>query len=491
MNFCVLVKIAKRMVSFWYQTEGKAYTALVIKDANEIPLFFYVNGNDFIFGEAARDRFLSNDPDAFGNYFEIVKDPALHFTISGNKKPVKQLFYYGVEKYLSHFINTVLYKSDSIETYRNLFPLRFLFEADIEGKEKALVESLFTDAGYTNVQQVAYNEALFEVLQQKKIITGNSSIIKLTGIDNNLHVEVYKEPSADPSIHTTIEGRGSDPRISILADMILEYILLQNPFLSINKEQEIASILPYASGLLQNISPVIKGEATLSDGKRYYFRVNERNLNERLLFLSGDSEIYSVIDDLVKSYGLDVQNTTILLEGEEINTAYFSHKLLKKYPNVKGIEKADDLDAMKAIFSGIAGSGYTAQPVVPNAPPVLPASAGSKNATEIVKPGLPPVKPTAPAVKLPPALPPKKNNGSINSPPLPTGAGLDMLIGKVGIVIAALSPAGKIEIDNKTYAALAEKNEIGTGTKVKVLAVKDKKYVLVEKAALPPLPPKK
>lgn len=494
MNFCVLVKIAKRMVSFWYQTEGKAYTALVIKDANEIPLFFYVNGNDFLFGEVARDRFFSNDPNAFGNYFEIVKDPSLHFTISGNKKPVKQLFYYGIEKYLSHFINTVLYKSDSIETYRNHFPLRFIFEPDIEGKEKALVEDLFTDAGYTNVQRLEYNESLFDVLQQKNVITNKDSIIKLTGIDNNLYVEVYKELSAGLSIHTKIEGQGSDPRVSILANMIIEYISLQNPFLSIHKEAEIACILPQASILLQNISPVINGEVELLDGRSYYFSVKERNLNERLLFLSGDSIIYNAIDDLIKSYGLTVQTTIILLEGEEINTDYFSRRLLKKYPNVKGIGTSDDLDAMKVIFTRIADSGYRVRTVVPNTPPVLPGKKTSTDRKEISTPGLPPVKtkePEKPPVKLPPALPAKKNNEIIHSPPLPSNNNLNTLVGKVGIVTLQLSPSGKIMIDNKTYDAIAGKKEISIGTKVKVLGIIDNKYLQVQETGSPPLPPKK
>jgi hypothetical protein len=493
-NFCVLVKIARRMVSFWYQTEGKDYTALVIKDANEIPLFFYVNGNDFLFGETARDRFFSNDPNAFGNYFEIVKDPSLHFTISGNKKPVKQLFYYGIEKYLSHFINTVLYKSDSIETYRNQFPLRFIFEPDIEGKEKALVESLFTDAGYINVQRLEYNESLFEVLQQKGVITGKDSVIKLTGIDNNLYVQVYENLSAGLTIYIKIEGHGSDPRVSILAHMILEYIILQNSFLTINKDAEIAFILPYASGLLQHISPVIKGEATLSDGRAYWFRVNERNLNERLLFLSGDSVIFGAIDDLVRTYGLDVRSTTILLEGEEINTEYFSNRLLKKYPNVKGIGIADDLDAMKMIFSRIAGSGYTAGPVVPNPPPVFPVRDGSTNHQEIVTPELPPVipgEPVKPAATVPPALPPKKKSEIIQSPPLPSSSNLKILVGKSGTVTSKLSPLGKIRIDNKDYDAVAEKKEIGVGTKVMVLGITGNRHLQVQEAGLPPLPPRK
>lgn len=493
MNFCVLVKIAKRKISFWYQTEGKSYTALVMKDANEIPLFFYVNGNDFLFGESARDRFFSNDPNAFGNYFEIVKDPALHFVISGNKKPVKQLFYYGVEKYLSHFINTVLYKSDSIETYRSLFPLRFLFEPDMEEKEKALVEALFTDAGYMNVQRVEYNEALFRVLQQKKLIANNSSIIKLTGIDNTLYVELYKDPAADLAVHLKMEGQGSDPRVSILAEMILEYIVLQHPYLTINKEAEIAAILPYASGLLYTMTPVIKGEAELSDGRPYYFRVNERSLEERLLFLAGDSVLYSALDDLIKAHGLYVQTTVILLASEEISTIYFSDKLLKKYPNVRSVEASDDLDTMKAIFSGIADAGYSVQSVGPSLPPVLPAKKESTDFTDIARPGLPSVKVKEPEqpVKLPPAPSAKKNNAFIHSPPLPSGVNLSMLIGKAGTVTSNLSLTGRVQVDNKIYEAITEKNEIHAGTKVKVIGISGKKYLQVEKIVSPPLPPKK
>lgn len=80
-----------------------------------------------LFLEMLQERVLnSNNPNAFGNYFEIVKDPSKHFNIYGNKKPVKQLLYYGIEQYLSYFINTVLYKSDSIESYRQQFPLFFV-----------------------------------------------------------------------------------------------------------------------------------------------------------------------------------------------------------------------------------------------------------------------------------------------------------------------------------------------------------------------------
>ena len=505
MNYCVLVKVSKRIVSFWYQSEKSPYAPLIIKDTNEAPLYFYVNHNDFIFGNAARDTFYSNDPNAFGDYFEIVKDPGRHFSIYGNKKPVKQLFYYGIEQYLSHFINVVLYKSDSIESYRPHFPLRFLFGPDVEDKEKALVESLFKETGYDNVSRVDYNESLFAVLSQKGLMNISKPVLLLTGVDNVLYFELYRSVSEPPVASSKLEGRGADPRVKILADMIIEYVSAQNSYLLLDKDLEIATLVTYSANLLENVTPIIKGEATLTDGKAYYFRVNERSLNERLLFLSGDTEIYSEIDDLLKTHDLDIQTTTILLGSKEINTVYFSNKLLTKYPNVKGINASDDLDTMKMIFSKMADSGFVVQPRIPPAPPAMPVAAPpvtpsaalgrheSKKSAEPAGPSLPPVKAKEPeklSVKLPPVLPPKRNNEFIQSPPSPD-TNLNELIGKLGIVTSKLSLTGKIEIDKKEYDAISEKNEIDRGVKVKVFGVSGKKYLQVEKAGSPPLPPQK
>ena len=80
MDFCVLVKISKRTISFWYQAEENLYAPLIINDTNIIPLCFYVNGNDFVFGNSAKSLFYSNDPNAFGNYFDIINSTIINKT---------------------------------------------------------------------------------------------------------------------------------------------------------------------------------------------------------------------------------------------------------------------------------------------------------------------------------------------------------------------------------------------------------------------------
>ncbi|WP_214226174.1 hypothetical protein [Pedobacter sp. B4-66] len=419
MSYCVLIKVSKRIVSFWYKTEGSPYAPLTIRDTNSIPLYFYVHGNDFFFGNLAKERFYKNDPNAFGNYFEIIKDPSKHFNIYGNKKPVKQLFYHGVEQFLSHFINTVLYKSDSIESYRH-FPLRFLFDTDIEDKEKVLVEALFTEAGYYNVKREDFTAAFFTVLTAAGIIRKESSILLLTSIDNKLFMQLYKNGFSDYPARIQLDGYGADARVKILAEMILEYIVNLNPFLSIDNTRELAVLLPFCKVLLDREIPIITGEAELTDGNKYWFRITTRNLNERLKYYSNDMVIYSAIDDLLKTNSVSTDDVTIILGSEELNTTYFLDKLLKKYPKVKTVEQAHLKDTMKYIFSQIDLSDTAVRLKIPAAPsvvtkpglPPLPQKKELAKEVVAVKPKLPEPKiniqaPTK-SIKLPP-LPPKKN----------------------------------------------------------------------------------
>ena len=421
MKFCVLAKISKRSISFWYQSDRNAYAPLSIMESNEVPLYFYVNGNDFIFGTAARDRFNRHDPNAYGNYFEIVKDPARHFSIYGNKKPVKQLFYYGVEQYLSHFLNTVLYKTDSIESYRQHFPLRFLFDTDIEDQEKSLIEHLFKEAGYFNLDRVDFNKVLFGTLIQKAELPRGKAVLLLSSVDDVLYLKLYKDPMAEATGSFKLEGQGADPRVKILADMIVEYIIVQNSYLSIDKDAEIAALLPFCVRMLENINPIIKGDAELTDGNKYWFKVNERNLNERLQYYSNDGMIYSAIDDLLKSAALVAQEVVILLGTEEISTSYFSGKLLRKYPYVTAVKTADIGDAMKSVFAEISSANYTvkSKPPVAAAVPTPPAMTPPPVVAAPVVTAVPPVlaRPALPTRKPPPPLPPKKDK-AVSAPPV-------------------------------------------------------------------------
>lgn len=400
MKFGVVVKVSRRLVSFWYQTEGKRYSPLTFKGVSEVPLYFYVDNNEFSFGLLARDRFFSNDPHAFGNYFDIIKDPSKHFLIHNSPKRVKQLLYYGIEQYLSHFLNTVLYKSDSIESYRPTFPLKFIFDPDLGEPERNMIEQLFREAGYRTVSVVSYNEMLLEHLKATNFVEANQAVLLLTGLEDTLYLELYLKRAVRPVSTLMLENQGSDPRIRILAGMIIDYIAEQNPYLDLDLGREVNALLPYSAGLLSTASVIVTGDAELSNGSKCWFRINSKNVEDRLQFYAGDLIVSASINDLLKQSGVKSEELTVLLASDQIKTPYFSERLLKQYPQVKCVEAIHLDETMQLIFSkpSLTGSAGTLPPQLPEVP-----------VKEIEK---------AEAAG-PPPLPPKKQPSLVQPPPPP------------------------------------------------------------------------
>ena len=219
MSYCVLVKISKQNLSFWYQIEGGNYVSFGIKDSGVIPLCFYVSGNDFHVGSFAKQRAVQNDPHTFSNYFDLIKDPALHFNLHGDLKPAKLLLYYGIENHLSHFIKTVLFKHDSIESFRQHFCLRFWFDEDIEDHEKKMLHDLFAEAGYENVSEVSIGYLLNNVITD--VVQSRLNRIVLSSLNNDLFLTFYDSKTGVEIHKNKIAGLGSDPRANILAQLII------------------------------------------------------------------------------------------------------------------------------------------------------------------------------------------------------------------------------------------------------------------------------
>jgi hypothetical protein len=486
MKYCVLIKISKQHLAFWCQLEGGAYTPLTLSGPNTIPLCFYVNGNDFKIGYFAKERFLVNDNNAYADYFEIIKDPVKHFTLHGDSKPVKQLLYFGVENYLSHFIKTILYKNESIEAYRTNFCLRFWFDDDIESQEKILVENLFKEAGYENV--VGVNSDLFLNKEISLEIKSTRSRLCLSSISNDLYVKLYKSTDFSLVGQIKLEHLGSDPRAKILAKLILEDIKEASPHIRIEEEKEVAYIINHCTQLLSSLSPIMRNELELSNGIKTDYKIRLAHLEDRLIYNRGvEDKVIPQLESILSANGMSSSTVDIILNGDELNTNYFKDRLTKKCPNVFGVGSSIESKILKSIFTNISLNGYKLNPkntlghlenaeknvqftripkgiAVPpvvktppltNTPPIVKTPPLVKTPPVVT---IPPVVETTPVVKRPPVIKvppvPNKNNATtteikpeVKSPPIiKPEVNVPPLIKEVNKVDIPLPPPSKSKI---------------------------------------------
>ena len=416
MSFCVLVHISKNSISFWYQQQDAPFGPLAIKDGNDMPLYFYARENDFILGSAARERFLNGDQlNAFGNYFDIIANPANYFTVYGNKKHVKFLMYYAVEQYLSHFLDTVLYKNESIEGYRDNFPLRFMYSNDVAQKEKLLVESIFKESGYDNVETLSYSQFLFNFLIFENLINPQIPSILLTGLNGDLFIELYSNVFLNPISHVIVEEQGSDPRIKYMAKMIYDDAM-STTRLNLDLKKELSHLLPCAKEFLLQDSALPKGDITLSDGTNCWVKLKRKDLDQLLVYDEGISKVIKAIEKILSENAVQSNKVQLILNGDSVNTEYLIDKLKEKYGNVIGTPAKSQNEVLKLLFKDISDDGYQIKHKSSSGSSTSALINTSSNLKEPPVAKTPPVVNTPPIVNAPPkvTLPPV-----VKVPPLP------------------------------------------------------------------------
>ena len=407
MKYCVLVKISKQQLTFWYQLEGGEHMPFSINGTNTIPLCFYVNGNDFKVGDLAKERILVNDKNTYNNYFEIVKDPTRHFTLHGDSKPVKQLLYFGIEYYLSQFVKIILYKNESIEGFRSSFCLRFWFEDDIASHEKKLVLNLFKEAGYDNVDAINI-DLIFNTLISSEIKSSKSRLC-LSAISNDLYIKLYKAPDFILSGQFNLEQLGSDPRAKILAKLILEDIKQASSHIYFDEEKELPHIITHCVQMLSALTPVMRGDIYLSSGIVTDYKIKLSQLEDRLNYNRAiEDKVIPNIDNFLLSSGLSSSSVEIILNGHELNTDYFKDKLTRKFSSVFGIGIQHHDRLLKSIFTLVLNHDNLERSRDLNSEPEISSvpgkqiSSSDQPGTSIPRPTVSPVPPSLP--KSPPIL---------------------------------------------------------------------------------------
>lgn len=349
MEYCVLVKISKKTIEFFYQIDGGNVEFLALSDREqEIPLAFYLNGDEFIMGEYAMERVKMNDSNAFFPYFDLIREPGKFFTFSGVQRPIKQLLYLGVERYLSEFLrNKLILQDSSIDSNRASIPLRLCFNRDVTVPEKQIVLDIFRESGYGNVNIVETDMTIFDTLS-----SNNKCKLFLTGLNGDLYMNFFKSKTDKCESSKMLEGIGSDPRYRICADLLFNEITESNPYFFIDKESNFESFLKEAGKIFESTLPIVMGSIRLLSGESCDYSINKAILDDRLKQMSASLTLLSETDYFLRTLSVEPNDVDIILDGG-VNTDFFVEKLHEKYPCVYQMTDTHRRKILKEIFDGL------------------------------------------------------------------------------------------------------------------------------------------
>ncbi len=401
MEYCVLVKISKTTIEFRYQIDRGEVEVLTLSDKEQkIPLAFYLNGDEFIMGRYAMERVKMNDSNAFFSYFDLVREPGKTFMFAGAQRPIKQLLYLGVERYLSEFLRNMLVLQDSsIDSNRANIPLRMCFDRDISAPEKDAVLRMFKETGYHNVSVVETDTILFDTFS-----SNNKSKLVLTGLDGDLYMNFFRAKTDKCEMSKKLEGIGSDPRYRICADLLFNEITASNPYIFIDKESNYEIFLKEACSIFDSTLPIVMGSVRLLSGESCDYSINRVVLNDRLKQMSASLTVLSETEYLLQTLNVSSNDVDIILDGG-VNTDFFVEKLHEKFSCVYPITPIHRRKIWMDIFASI-----DLRPPKIEAPE-LPDTDISTNS--LCPPGLP-IQSTGTRTQCPPGLPRRQ---TIQGPP--------------------------------------------------------------------------
>lgn len=406
MKYCVIAKITRHTIEFRYQIDNDSVEILALRDSEQvIPLAFCLNGSELLMGKYALERVACGDPYAYTDYFELIKDSTKVFKYANEDRPIKQILYLGVERYLSFFLREKLLASDgSISSNRPDFPLRFCFSQDITGNERRFVIEQFNAAGYRNVAEIELEKTLFH------IVTNNSNRDKLllTGLNGDLIMSYFNSQTCKSELTKTLSGLGSDPRYKKCIDIIIDYIKSDNPFFDVDIESNMPALMDEARKILQSDQTVMQGNVFFNDGSSYDYEISRLELRQQLSQCDNNQLFLSEVEYLINTQGISNHLLDVIME-ESVNTDYFIDKIRNKFPNVYGVTTMQYRQMWAQIFSTIdLNPPKIESPKIPTLPPSPSIPKDSPKS---------PIAPPTPKVPSTPQVPPTPQRATMPPPP--------------------------------------------------------------------------
>lgn len=364
MNFCVLIELSKKKISFLYnRSDGENKLTPFNNDCQDLPLAIFVQGNDIKIGQYAVNEALNKSPYAYTDIFSVMKTVGT-YKYRGEEFHYNTLLFNAIQKYLSYFFDSVLIgQQGRLEQNVSNMPLCFMFNSDVHENERLFVRDCFEKGGYGNVAHTDYDQLVIEASEYSTPI-----VICVTSDGTDLYVGIYNAEEAQHITHFIIKDRGKDPRVDATVDKLWESIGYDSYYLDADKERKV--LLQVAENFLSTSNVEFQEKVMFTDGISRECFVSKNQLD--FIILRSDGKILSDIKNALVRNGIEPKDCTVVLKGKAANNSYFD-RIFKEEFQVKHVDDSFRSRVLKQLLADIKESNYrfTPENTVVQDPPVL------------------------------------------------------------------------------------------------------------------------
>lgn len=349
-SYKIIISLSHHRIAYEYwQRDGENKLVPMPNGTWPAPLAFYCSDNGIIIGEDAARASNTGTSNAFENYFEqLIEDK--RYIIGGQNRPIRNILLDASESIFREFFRNVLYdRFGALSDNRASMPLTIVCESDVKPPERALLNGLFKDSGYSRVKVVDYDKYIEKYIKEtlsKEYVCDKVLVAWIEG--TNLTFTLFDVNGSSALKQKSFEGLGVDPRKEYVKKLIWNSVIGQNPWLMESNEED--AINKAASDFLNSSMPMINDTILLSDGQKYHYSLNRNNID---YIQSNDGvSIKNILEVFLRDNGINNRSRVLLLlRGVAGGNSYFEQNLSQGFSKtIKSDRKLRD-NIMKLLIS--------------------------------------------------------------------------------------------------------------------------------------------
>ena len=368
------------------------FKVLTKRDEQIFPLYFYIDptSNSWDYGDRYRVDYERNDPNAIGNFYQLIQENRSTFTVRG-----------GYEKDYIDLLDKILndLKDSYVEFYSGLqdsevdlrsispVPVRIGWSDNVPEGARPLLEEYLNNRGFkTGETMPVFGELLVRrLLLERKVNPDVRKVLVLDAFSSDLNASLVKIQGSGKVHRESLgiyRGYGADPRVRVIAKFVVNEVNSGLHVLHTDelKEAEYARHLEPARKWRDQLDatrrPFISVKTTIRQAPNSSFRVNIEKKEVKELSRLHLLQLIRYLEGQIRDSGMDTQDLdAVVVIGDMLNHAGVQQELRQSFGEDKIIRKSEKQlsELLKTMLSDspVAPGSEAAQS--PTGPPQPPA----------------------------------------------------------------------------------------------------------------------
>jgi hypothetical protein len=220
----LLIYFREECIELWSLDNNGRLLPVLYNSSNKLPLYFLLSGDEILMDNFAKQSYLTNTPNSFGDFWDNLSDESIKYERFLAKNTFATLLPYVFKESVLPSIAKSHFNSN-LPSILNQSNFAILFDSFVEEDHKEIILNLFFQiVGFdpNSLISIDFFDCFRDLIIKKNLINQSDSFL-LTNISNgNIYFHLIGRNFPSHLGRKVLEGKGQDPVLDVVLDFLVE-----------------------------------------------------------------------------------------------------------------------------------------------------------------------------------------------------------------------------------------------------------------------------